>query len=647
MDIQTIVEHLKLSENSEWEFKSAHGGLPSSLWETYSAMANTDGGSIVLGIVEKHGKFEVQGIPDINKLQKNIWDCVQDKNCVSKNILQNDNVYTSKIDNKDILVIQVPRAERRNRPVYRGQNPLTGTFRRYHEGDYHCDDDEVRRMMSDQRTQSFDSQILEEFNENDIDSETLQQYRNRFSARNFQHQWLELNTIEFLTKLCGWGTDRQTQKQGPTVAGILMFGTEDALRDLTKNYVKYQVDYKERVSDNLSDRWYDRLTIDGSWTSNLYQFFNKVYPKLTANIKLPFAYVQKDNSLFSDPVRAGMSPVHEALQEALVNAIIHADYQGIGGITIDRFPDRFELSNPGLLLVSKEQLFRGTVSECRNPCLQLMFQMIGAGDKAGYGFDKIRRGWEEQKWRIPYVEETTKPDRFRLVLYMQSLLPDNFMAMLHKCFGDDIHFSNDEITALAIAFSEGVVSNSRIKEVSSIHPTDITKILQGLVSKGCLSMDGYGRGATYKLTPSLINSNYSENNKPSIDTNKPSLDANKLSLDANKPSLDTNDGSLDNEESALTNNLTQLTNETKVKLQEIGKEASKTSRLSAKELEKIILRLCDNQYLTTKQIADFCGRKPLAIMKRLRKMISKGEIVMAFPDRITHPHQCYMANDKK
>ena len=198
-----------------------------------------------------------------------------------------------------------------------------------------------------------------------------------------------------------------------------------------------------------------------------------------------------------------------------------------------------------------------------------------------------------------------------------------------------------------IAFSEGVVSNSRIKEVSSIHPTDITKILQGLVSKGFLSMDGYGRWATYKLTPSLINSNYSENNKPSIDTNKPSLDANKLSLDANKPSLDTNDGSLDNEESALTNNLTQLTNETKVKLQEIGKEASKTSRLSAKELEKIILRLCDNQYLTTKQIADFCGRKPLAIMKRLRKMISKGEIVMAFPDRITHPHQCYMANDKK
>ena len=640
MDIQTIIEQLKLSENSEWEFKSALGGLPSSLWETYSAMANTDGGSIVLGIVEKHGKFEVQGVPDINKLQKNIWDCVQDRSCVSKNLLHNNDVYTLKIDNKDILVIQTPRAERRDRPVFRGQNPLTGTFRRYHEGDYHCDEDEVRRMMSDQRTQSFDSQILEEFNENDIDSETLQQYRNRFSARNYQHQWLELNTIEFLTKLCGWSIDRQTQKQGPTIAGILMFGTEDALRDLTKDYVKYQVDYKERVSDNLSDRWNDRLTIDGSWTPNLYQFFNKVYPKLTANIKLPFAYVQKDNSLFSDPVRSGMSPVHEALQEALVNAIIHADYQGIGGITIDRFPDRFELSNPGLLLVSKEQLFRGTVSECRNPCLQRMFQMIGAGDKAGYGFDKIRRGWEEQKWRIPYVEETTKPDRFRLVLFMQSLLPNNFMATLHNYFGDNIHFSNDEITALAIAFSEGVVSNSRIKEVSSIHPTDITKILQGLVSKGCLSMAGYGRWATYKLTSPLINSNYSENNKPAIDNKGDSIYN-------NKPTIDNKDAGLYSNKPVLDNNLTHLTDETIDRLQEIGKEAVEHPRLLADKLEKIILRLCENQYLTTKQIAKYCGRNPLTIMLRLRDLIDKGDIVMAFPDQIKHPQQCYKANDKK
>jgi ATP-dependent DNA helicase RecG len=42
-------------------------------------------------------------------------------------------------------------------------------------------------------------------------------------------------------------------------------------------------------------------------------------------------------------------------------------------VVIERYADRIELSNPGSLLVSREQLFRGSVSECRNKGLQLMF----------------------------------------------------------------------------------------------------------------------------------------------------------------------------------------------------------------------------------------------------------------------------------
>lgn len=75
--MQNIRERLNVlmgkGESSEIEFKSARGGIPASLWESYSAFANTDGDIIVLGIQEKNGTFSLDGLTEetVTRYKKN------------------------------------------------------------------------------------------------------------------------------------------------------------------------------------------------------------------------------------------------------------------------------------------------------------------------------------------------------------------------------------------------------------------------------------------------------------------------------------------------------------------------------------------------------------------------------------------------
>src|SRR5262249_16608241 len=153
-----------------------------------------------------------------------------------------------------------------------------------------------------------------------------------------------LDNNRLLEKLGAWRKDRQDGAEGVTLAGILMFGKHQAIisPDVASAYV---VDYRDyRGSRNPADRWSDRLFPDGTWEANLFQFYERCQQKLIADLKVPFALKAGQ--------RIDETPVHVALREALINALIHTDYSVAGGIVIERRDDGYRFGNPGTLLIS-------------------------------------------------------------------------------------------------------------------------------------------------------------------------------------------------------------------------------------------------------------------------------------------------------
>ena len=67
---EEFLNTLNLDEDHERECKLAEGGLPESIWETYSSFANTDGGTIFLKKMTKNGMIQRIGIGPSTKYER-------------------------------------------------------------------------------------------------------------------------------------------------------------------------------------------------------------------------------------------------------------------------------------------------------------------------------------------------------------------------------------------------------------------------------------------------------------------------------------------------------------------------------------------------------------------------------------------------
>ena len=403
-------------EDNRREVKKARGGLPVSLWETYSSFANSSGGVIILGAVENEDHtWRASGlnIHDEEKLVRDFWDTIHNRSKVSVNLLSESSVEVQELGENVVIVIYVPRAGRSQKPVYINGDLFGGSFRRDHDGDYHCTAEEVKAMLRDQPEDTADMKVLDQLPLDVFNHETIEGYRNRHRTLKPAHPFGRLDDAEFLRSIGAAAVSDADHQLHPTSAGILMFGNE---YDIVRQFPEYFLDYREMLDPSI--RWTDRLqSSSGDWSGNLFDFYFRVYNKIIRSLKIPFRMNGGD--------RIDDTPVHQAIREALANCLVNADYYGTGGIIIRLEPSRLILENPGYIRTGKEQMLRGGISDPRNKGIMKMFNLISIGERAGSGVPNILAVWKDEGWNTPQIEESFHPDRTVLTLEFEGNVPKN------------------------------------------------------------------------------------------------------------------------------------------------------------------------------------------------------------------------------
>lgn len=658
MKPETIGDFELLRESVDLECKLAKGrdgsgALPKDFWPTYSSFANTDGGVVLLGVREKQDRFIVEGLPQPDKVRKELFAGMNNRQLVSCSLLTDAMVSELELEGRTVLVVNIPRATRKQRPVHLTPNPFGNTYRRLNEGDVVLDDDEVKRMLAEQVEDSRDNRILTGFDLDDLNMESFRTYRQVFATRDPGHPWNELEPRAFLRQIGGWRKDRETGATGITVAGLLMFGEMTSIQDEFPNYM---LDYQERAEADVKSRWIDRITLDGKWSGNLYDFYRKVYLKLTADLKVPFNLKEGE--------RQDETPVHVALREALANVIVHADYSERASVFVVKRPDMFGFRNPGLMRIPVEVALHGNEPDCRNRALHKMFRFVGIGDQAGSGIPKILHGWQLHHWNPPKLYEKNVPyNQTLLELRMIDLFPDEIMKRLRERFGtvfDELNHA--ERVALALAASEGTVNHTRLKGITSEHSVDLSKMLQHLMGLDMLESTG-GRGAVYYIKgeaipkpedvfgpPSLmseVSSPDSGASSPHLGESSPHLDESSPHLDESSPSLveqRDSDGCLVSEllDLPVVDDLARLSEAFRLHLEEIAMKPRCKKSVKRDVMIGVLLKLCKRHFITLRCLSELVDRKPKALRENyLSGLVKDRKLVLAFPTIPTHERQAY------
>ena len=253
-----------------------------------------------------------------------------------------------------------------------------------------------------------------------------------------------------------------------------------------------------------------------------------------------------------------------------------------------------------------------------------MFQMLGLGEKAGSGFQKILRAWREQHWIMPFVAENPTLEMTRIFMPIASMIPEDVERELRSVVGDSYKTLNElGRVVLMLAHRFGEVGNEDIQHYRKEHPRDIGNCLATFVTEGWLEKTGHGRGTRYRWpksgSPGLFDILIDDSEQIKIDSEH-----------------------LGSSTEHLQHSSEHLNTEPEHRLREIAAVARGKGRIPKHDMELTIIKLCSDDWLSLRTLAGLLDREPDSLRNHyINPMLRDGRLQARVPGKPNHPNQSY------
>jgi ATP-dependent DNA helicase RecG len=376
MTSETILKLIEGGETEQVEFKSGVTS-PDMICRVVGAFLNGRGGRVLIG-VGPNGRL--LGLENPSEASEMIARELSKR--ISPKALWN--VETVTVSDKTLLVIEVP--EGMDKPyVFSGS-----IFFRRGEAVVPANRDEISRLIQNRAVASlrWERQLAMGADLDDLDRTLVQE---TLSMAKQSERWQESSddTVRFLN------AHGLLSQGGVTNAAVLLYAKEPT-KFLPQVRVRLLVLPEGKTGDRYAaDKTFDRCLL-------------RVAKEIPEALESRIGGVE---STFSDGWQRHDHPLYPvtALREAVMNALIHRDYEAYGSITISVLPRSLKVSNPGALpdALKPSDLKRDHPSLPRNPDVAHICFLHGLIEKVGRGTQRIVEDCRRVKIKEPKWESTT------------------------------------------------------------------------------------------------------------------------------------------------------------------------------------------------------------------------------------------------